>query len=65
MISTVVVTLNEGKFLKECLSSVSKQSSENIVVDLGSEDETLKIAKDFGAKIIRIHRDKSLWILMV
>ena len=50
MISTVVVTYNEGGLLKDCLESVA-ESEEIIVVDLGSTDNTLKIAKDFNAKI--------------
>ncbi len=50
MISTVVVTYNAGDLLKGCLQSV-KGVGEIIVVDLGSTDNTLKIAEDFGAKI--------------
>lgn len=51
MISTVIVTYNEEKALKDCLSSVVKESDEIVVIDLGSTDNTLSIAKKFQAKI--------------
>lgn len=51
MISVVLVTLNEGKVLRECFESVEKECDEIVVVDLGSNDNTLKIAEEFGAKI--------------
>lgn len=50
MISVIVVTYNEGGLLKDCLESVA-ESGEIIVVDLGSMDNSLKIAKGYGAKI--------------
>lgn len=51
MISSVIVTYNEGVFLNDCLESIVKESDEIIVIDLGSTDDTLKIAKEFKAKI--------------
>lgn len=51
MISTVVVTLNEGKVLKDCLASVNKNCDEVIILDLGSTDDTLTISKKYNAKI--------------
>lgn len=50
MISTVIVTYNEESLLKDCLESVA-ESGEIIVIDLGSTDNSLKIAKGYGAKI--------------
>lgn len=51
MISTVLVTLNEGELLKDCLKSVKNNSDEIVILDLGSSDNTLEIAKKFNAKI--------------
>ncbi|MBI3103827.1 glycosyltransferase family 2 protein [Candidatus Daviesbacteria bacterium] len=51
MISTVVVTFNEAGLLKDCLASVVQESDEIVILDLGSEDDTLKIAKSLQAKI--------------
>lgn len=51
MISTVVVTFNEARLLKDCLESVAGESDEIVIVDLGSGDDTVKIAKSFQAKI--------------
>lgn len=56
MISTVVVTLNEAEFLKDCLASVASESDEVVIVDLGSEDDSLKIAKNFGVKLFTHRR---------
>ena len=51
MISAVIVTYNEGQSLKDCLESIRKEVDEIVIVDLGSEDKTLEVAKDFRAKI--------------
>lgn len=49
-------TLNSERTLRECLNSISKQSYDDdiniIMVDGGSTDGTLDIAKDFGIKPI-------------
>lgn len=51
MISTVIVTYDEETVLQECLESVVKMSDEIIILDLGSTDKTLTIAKEFKVKI--------------
>jgi glycosyltransferase involved in cell wall biosynthesis len=48
--SAVVVTLNDVKYLRQCLSSLSF-CNQLIVMDLGSSYETLKIANQYGAEI--------------
>ncbi len=50
MISVVVLTLNEELVLKTCLESV-KWADEIIIVDQGSTDGTLEIAKKYTDKI--------------
>ena len=49
-ISVFVITLNEEQHLEEMLRSV-KGFDEIVLVDSGSTDETLSIAKHYGAKI--------------
>lgn len=51
MISTVVICFNEAEKLTKCLESAEDFSDELIVVDLGSEDDSLGVARKFGAKI--------------
>ncbi len=50
-ISAIVLTFNEEKNLENCLKSIADLVSEIIIVDCGSTDETLEIAKRYGAKI--------------
>lgn len=51
-ISVVLAVYNEEANLKNCLESVKDLAWEIVVVDGGSEDKTLEIAKQFDAKII-------------
>lgn len=50
-ISVVINTLNESNTIKRAITSV-KWADEIIVCDMYSTDQTAKIAKDLGAKII-------------
>lgn len=50
-LSVVLATFNEEKNLSECLSSVKDLANEIIIVDGGSRDKTVEIAKSFGAKV--------------
>ena len=55
-VSVIIPTYNSGKTLLECLKSVYSQSYpsfEVIIVDNYSDDDTIEIAKQFGAKIIQ------------
>ncbi|MEM3795630.1 MAG: glycosyltransferase family 2 protein [Thermoprotei archaeon] len=50
-ISVVINTLNEEKNLPYALRSVSGWADEIIVVDMYSDDYTVEIAKEYGAKV--------------
>lgn len=52
-ISIVLATYNEENNLRSCLESVKALAWEIVIVDGGSTDDTLDIAKQFGAKIIK------------
>ena len=55
MISVIVPALNEEKYLAYCLESFANQSYgdyEVIVVDGGSSDKTVEVAKEFADKVI-------------
>ncbi|MBI3443208.1 glycosyltransferase family 2 protein [Candidatus Woesebacteria bacterium] len=50
-ISVVINTLNEEKNLPNAISSIKSIASEIVVVDMYSEDDTVEIAKKYGAKV--------------
>lgn len=50
-LSVTIITLNEEKDLPRALESVRKIADEIVVVDSGSTDKTVEIAKKFGAKV--------------
>jgi tetratricopeptide (TPR) repeat protein len=46
-----MIVRDEEKVLPRCLESVQSVADELVVVDTGSKDNTISIAKDFGAKV--------------
>lgn len=54
LLTVSMIVKNEERFLGECLSSVKDVADEIIVVDTGSTDRSVQIARDFGAKIVEI-----------
>jgi glycosyltransferase involved in cell wall biosynthesis len=50
-LSVIVITRNEEESLPLCLDSVKTIANEIVVVDSGSTDRTLDVARSFGAKI--------------
>ena len=52
-ISVVLAIFNEEDNLKACLESAKDLAWEIVIVDGGSKDKSLEIAKQFGAKIIQ------------
>jgi len=58
-ISIVIPTHNSSEYLKKCLPSITgqaypKQKFEILVVDNNSTDDTVKIARSLGAKVITV-----------
>lgn len=51
-ISATIITLNEAKNLPRCLQSLQGVADEVIVVDSGSRDSTLEIARASGALVV-------------
>lgn len=52
-ISVVLATFNEEGNLPGCLASVRELAREIVIVDGGSTDKTVEIAKQYGARVIR------------
>jgi len=50
-ISLCMIVKNEERYLEACLESASRHVDEIIIVDTGSTDSTVEIAKRFNAKI--------------
>lgn len=50
-LSITIITLNEGKNIRACLESVRPLDAEIILVDSGSIDDTVQIARKYNAKI--------------
>jgi len=50
-LSIAMIVKNEQKNLERCLRSIMGLGAQLIVVDTGSVDQTVKIAKDFGAEV--------------
>lgn len=51
-LSVALATFNEEKSLGSCLKSVKDIADEIIVIDGNSKDNTVKVAKNFGARVI-------------
>ncbi|OGE72234.1 hypothetical protein A3H40_02540 [Candidatus Daviesbacteria bacterium RIFCSPLOWO2_02_FULL_38_15] len=51
MISAVLVNFNEAEKLKRCLKSLDNFAGEIIVLDLGSEDQSIAVCKQFGVSV--------------
>ncbi len=57
-LSTCLIVKNEEKHLATCLKSVRAISDEIVVVDTGSEDRTVEIAQELGAKVFHYEWQK-------
>lgn len=53
-LSVCIIAKNEEKNISKCLESIQNIADEIILVDTGSIDNTISIAKDFNAKIVEV-----------
>lgn len=54
MISAVVIAKNEEKNIGNCVQALSSVTDDVIVLDSGSTDKTVEIAKALGAKVVDV-----------
>jgi len=47
-----MIVKNEAEFLLRCLKSIQKAADQIVIVDTGSTDHTVRIARDFGCTVI-------------
>ena len=52
-LTVTIITLNEEKDLPRCLESIKKLADEIVVVDSGSTDHTVDIARKYTAKVFK------------
>ncbi len=58
-LTVIIPALNEERFLKNCLESLGNIDPEEvIVVDGGSQDRTVEIAKSLGARVVSSERGR-------
>ncbi|WP_456296411.1 glycosyltransferase [Vibrio sp. AK197] len=62
LVSVVIRTYNEERYLEELLSAINNQKSkkfeiETVIIDSGSTDRTLDIANRFGCRITSIKKE--------
>ena len=50
-LSVCMIVKNEERFLGQCLASVKDIADELIVIDTGSTDRTVEIAREYGAQV--------------
>ncbi len=53
-LSVCMIVKNEAEMLPRCLESVQQVAAEVVLVDTGSTDRTMDIARDFGCRIVEI-----------
>ncbi len=59
LISVVIPTYNEGRYLPDILKSIDAQTYKNykvVIADYNSDDNTQKIAKEHGAELVTIRK---------
>ncbi len=55
-LSAIIITKNEEKNIERCLKSLSGWTDEIVLVDSGSEDRTLEIAKKYNCRIFHLEK---------
>ncbi len=78
-ISVTLIVRNEEQFISQCLESVRDITDDLVVIDTGSEDRTVELARQLGARVIcrpwprdfakarnwALEEAKNPWILML
>ncbi len=62
LVSIIIPTKNSEKTLKYCLESIKRQTYDNIeiiVVDNYSDDKSVEIAKEYGARVIKVFGERT------
>ena len=54
LLSVVIITRNEENNIAACISSARQVSNDIVVVDSGSDDDTVEIAREQGARVFSI-----------
>ena len=57
-LSLCVICKNEERTIERCINSVKNEVDEMIIVDTGSTDKTIDIAKSLGAEVFEIEWEK-------
>ena len=52
-LSVCLITKNEQRYIAQCLKSIRDVADQIVVVDTGSSDRTIEIAKELGAEVHR------------
>ena len=60
-ITAIVLTKNEEKNLPDCLSSLRGFAARVVVVDSGSTDRTVEIARAYGIERVMFGSDFPMW----
>lgn len=55
-LSVIVHTYNEEKNIRDCIRSIKQIAGEIIVADMQSEDRTVILARELGAKVISVRK---------
>lgn len=62
MISVIIPTLNAQKYIEKLIDKLKAQKLEQeleiIIIDSASDDKTVQIARDAGARVLEINRDE-------
>ena len=53
-VGIVVIGRNEGERLRDCLASISMATCPIVYVDSGSHDDSVALAKSFGAEVVEL-----------
>lgn len=56
-LSVIIIARNEEKMIEDCLESI-KWADEIVIVDTGSTDKTIEIAKGYRARVISVAGEK-------